>query len=249
MRTSKIVATVLLAAVCLPLSAQSEAGLIVGAEAEKKMNKKLSIGIEAEMRTRNNLKTMDRWKFGIGAEYKLTDWLKANAGYNLLNQNFREDYSYKSSGDLNKWSPSYWGIKHRVYASLTGSYKFSNNIKLSLRERWQYTYRPEKTIQRWDYDDEEWEDKVRSSYGENQLRSRFEISYDKKNALLAPYASMELYNSWGIEKVRYTIGTDIRLNKQHSLGLFYRFQDMKNVDADDYDPNMHYIGLGYKFKF
>jgi hypothetical protein len=249
MRTYKVIATALLAAMCLPLAAQSEAGLLVGAEAEKKVNKKLSIGIEAEMRTRNNLKTMDRWKFGIGAEYKLTDWLKANAGYNLLNQNFREDYSYKSSGDLNKWSPSYWGIKHRVYASLTGSYKFSNNIKLSLRERWQYTYRPEKTIQRWDYDDEEWEDKVRSSYGENQLRSRFEISYDKKNALLAPYASMELYNSWGIEKIRYTIGTDIRLNKQHSLGLFYRFQDMKNVDADDYDPNMHYIGLGYKFKF
>lgn len=249
MRTTKIIATVLLAAMCLPLSAQSEAGLLVSAEAEKQVNKKLSFGIEAEMRTRNNLKTMDRWKFGIGAEYKLASWLKANAGYNLLNQNYREDYNYKSSGALNKWRPSYWGIKHRVYASLTGSYKFSNNIKLSLRERWQYTYRPEKTVQRWDYDNEEWEDKVRSATGKNQLRSRFEIAYDKKHALLTPYASMELYNSWGIEKIRYTVGTDIRLNKQHSLGVFYRFQDMKNVDADDYDPDMHYIGLGYKFTF
>ena len=118
-----------------------------------------------------------------------------------------------------------------------------------MRERWQYTYRPEKTVQRWDYDDEEWEDKVRSATGKNQLRSRFEIAYDKKHALLTPYASMELYNSWGIEKIRYTVGTDIRLNKQHSLGVFYRFQDMKNVDADDYDPDMHYIGLGYKFTF
>ena len=249
MRTTKIIATVLLAAMCLPLSAQSEAGLLVSAEAEKQVNKKLSFGIEAEMRTRNNLKTMDRWKFGIGAEYKLTSWLKANAGYNLLNQNYREDYNYKSSGALNKWRPSYWGIKHRVYASLTGSYKFSNNIKLSLRERWQYTYRPEKTVQRWDYDDEEWEDKVRSATGKNQLRSRFEIAYDKKHALLTPYANVELYNSLAIEKIRYTVGTDIRLNKQHSLGVFYRFQDMKNVDADDYDPDMHYIGLGYKFTF
>lgn len=249
MRTSKIIATVLLAAVCLPLSAQSEAGLIVGAEAEKKMNKKLSIGIEAEMRTRNNLKTMDRWKFGIGAEYKLTDWLKANAGYNLLNQNFREDIDLKASGAYNHLRPSYWGIKHRVFASLTGSYKFCNNIRLSLRERWQYTYRPEKTVDRWDFDDEVWEDKVRTASAKNQLRSRFEISYDKKGALLSPYASMELYNSWGIEKIRYTAGMDIRLNKQHSLGLFYRFQDMKNVNADDYDPDMHYIGLGYKFKF
>jgi hypothetical protein len=24
---------------------------------------------------------------------------------------------------------------------------------------------------------------------------------------------------------------------------------MKQVDADEYDPNMHYIGIGYKFKF
>lgn len=249
MRTTKIIATVLLAAMCLPLSAQSEAGLLVSAEAEKQVNKKLSFGIEAEMRTHNNLKTMDRWKFGIGAEYKLTSWLKANAGYNLLNQNYREDYNYKSSGALNKWRPSYWGIKHRVYASLTGSYKFSNNIKLSLRERWQYTYRPEKTVQRWDYDDEEWEDKVRSATGKNQLRSRLQLEYDQKGALLTPYANVELYNSLAIEKIRYTVGTDIRLNKQHSLGVFYRFQDMKNVDADDYDPDMHYIGLGYKFTF
>lgn len=238
-----------MAVMSLPMAAQSEAGLVVGAEAEKKVNKKLSVELEAEMRTRNDFKTMDRWKFGIGASYKLTPWLKANAGYNLLNSNFREDISYKSSGDLNKWRPSYWGIKHRVYASLTGSYKFKNNIRLSLRERWQYTYRPEKTVQRWDFDDEEWQDKIRSAKGKNQLRSRFEISYDKKRALLTPYASIELYNSWAIEKIRYTVGTDIRLTKQHSLGLFYRYQNMKNVVADDYDPDMHYIGLGYKLKF
>ena len=250
MRTyKKIMAAVLMATMSLPLFAQSEGGLIAGAEAEKKVNKKLSVGIEAEMRTRHDFKTIDRWKFGIGASYKLTPWLKANAGYDLLNSNFREKISYKSSGNYNHWRPSYWGVKHRLHFSLTGSYKFSNNIKLSLRERWQYTYRPEKTVERWDFDDETWEDKVRSGKGKNQLRSRFEISYDKKRALFTPYASIELYNSWAIEKIRYTVGTDIRLTKQHSLGLFYRFQNMKNVDEDDYDPDMHYIGLGYKFKF
>lgn len=249
MQTSKILLTVLTAVVSLPLMAQSEGGLLVNVEAEKKINKQLSIGVDAEMRTRNNFKTMDRWKFGVGASYKLTKWLKADAGYNLLNTNFREDYNYKSSGDVNKWRPAYWGIKHRVYAALTGSYKFDNGIKLSLRERWQYTYRPEKTVQRWDYDNEEWEDKVRSALGKNQLRSRLQVEYDPKGALFTPYASMELYHSWSIEKIRYTIGTDINLSKQHTLGVFYRFQNMKNVDADDYDPDMHYLGVGYKFKF
>ena len=233
----------------LPMLAQSEGGLIAGAEVEKKVNKQLSVGIEAEMRTRNNLKTMDRWKFGIGADYKLMKGLKLSAGYNLLNQNFREDIDLKSSGDYTHWRPSYWGIKHRFYAGLTGQYKFGNDLKLSLRERWQYTYRPEKTVQRWDFDDDTWEDKIRKGKGKNLLRSRLQIEYDKKHALLTPYASMELYNAWGIEKIRYTLGTDINLSKQHSLGVFYRFQNMKHVDADDYDPDMHYLGLGYKFKF
>ena len=60
---------------------------------------------------------------------------------------------------------------------------------------------------------------------------------------------IELYNSWGIEKIRYNIGTDLRLSKQHNLSIYYRYQDMKHADADDYDPDMHYIGVGYKFKF
>ena len=245
----KTLAAVLMAVMSLPLQAQSEGGLIVSAEAEKKINKQLDISLEADMRTRNNFKTMDRWSVGIGASYKFNKWLKADAGYKLLDYNTREKISYKTSGAYNNWRPSYWGMKHRFYASLTGSYKFQNNLKLSLRERWQYTYRPEKTVERWDFDNEYWEDKVRSGKGKNQLRSRFEISYDKKRALFTPYANIELYNSWGIEKIRYTVGTDIRLSKQHSLSAFYRYQNMKNVDADEYDPDMHYLGVGYKFKF
>ncbi|WP_033149258.1 DUF2490 domain-containing protein [Prevotella sp. P6B1] len=233
----------------LPALAQSEGGMVLSAEAEKKINKQLSLNIEAAMRTRNDFKTMDRWSVGLGASYKLTSWLKADAGYMLLDDNNREKTTYKASGAANKWRPSYWGLKHRVYASLTGSYRLGNGIKLSLRERWQYTYRPETTVKRWDYDDEEWEDKVRNGKGKSVLRSRFGISYDKKKALLAPYAHIELYNAWGIEKVRYTLGTDIKLGGPHTLTAFYRFQDMRNVSADDYDPDMHYLGIGYKFKF
>ncbi|MBE6266466.1 MAG: DUF2490 domain-containing protein [Prevotella ruminicola] len=245
----RLAAAALILTSALPMTAQSEGGLYMSVEAEKKIDKKLSVSLEAATRSRNNFKTMDRWSLDLGAEYKLNKWLKAEAGYMLIDQNNREKINYKTTGAYDTWRPSYWSIKHRVYAGLTGSYKFSNNIKLSLRERWQYTYRPEKTVQRWDFDDEAWEDKVRTGKGKNQLRSRFEIAYDKKRALFTPYANVELYNAWGIEKIRYTVGTDIHLSKQHQLGVFYRFQDMKQVDADEYDPNMHYIGIGYKFKF
>lgn len=246
-------------------TAQSEAGLIVGGEVEKKITRNLGLSIEADLRTRNDFKTMDRWGVGVSVSYKFTKWLKADAGYSLLNYNNREktETYLSSSGKYYKmhWRPSYWSIKHRVHASLTGSYKFSN-IRISLRERWQYTYRPEKSTTRWTWRVSDAEgnalsdnamrlddDYVRSSSGKNQLRSRLQVEYDKKRALFTPYASVELYNSWGIEKIRYTVGTDIRLNNHHSLGVYYRFQDMKNVDEGDYDPDMHYIGLGYKFKF
>ena len=229
--------------------AQSEGGLIAGAEVERKVNKQLSVSVEAELRTRNNFKTMERWSLELGASYKFNKWLKADAGYTLLNTNFREDINYKSSGAYNNWRPSYWGIRHRVHASLTGTYKFQNNLRLSLRERWQYTYRPEKTVTRWDFDNSCWEDKVRVGKDKNQLRSRLQLEYDKKKALLTPYASVELYNSWAVEKIRYTIGTDINVTKSHAFNVFYRFQNMKNVEENEYDPDMHYIGVGYKFKF
>ncbi len=243
--------------ISLPMAAQSEAGLIAGAEAEKKISKDLSIGFEADLRTRNNFKTMDRWSIGISGSYKLTKWLKADAGYKLLDYNNREkivNYTSSKGNDKIKWRPGYWSMKHRIYAGLTGSYKFQNGLKLSLRERWQYNYRPESTPERYKLklSDQTMtldEGYVREGKGKNQLRSRFQIEYDKKHALLSPYASMELYNSWGIEKVRYTIGTGIRLSKQHSLDVFYRYQDIRNLDDDDYNPDMHYIGLGYKFKF
>ena len=51
----------------LPLLAQSEGGLLAGVEAEKKINKDFSISLEGELRTRNNFKTLDRWKIGIDA--------------------------------------------------------------------------------------------------------------------------------------------------------------------------------------
>ena len=72
MRTYKIIMTMLIAAMSMPLMAQSEGGLLLEAGAEKKINKKLSIGIEGDFRLRNDFKDVDRWSLGVGASYKLT---------------------------------------------------------------------------------------------------------------------------------------------------------------------------------
>ena len=234
------------------LHAQSESGMILGLEVEKKINKQFGVGLEADYRSRNNFKTSDRWSVGLNADYKLTKWLKADAGYNYLNTHFGEKITKGTS--KTKWRPSYWGARHRFHVSLGADYKVWSNLRVSLRERWQYTYRPEKSVDRWKIDENLKTkmldaDYVRESKGKHQLRTRLQVEWDQKRAMFTPYANVEFYNKMAIEKIRYTVGTDIKLSKQHSASLYYRFQDMRNSDAEETDPDMHYFGVGYKLKF
>ncbi len=59
--------------------AQDDFGTILSVEAEKKINKKVSLDLEAEMRTRDDVKEVDRWSGGVSVSYKLLSWLKVSA--------------------------------------------------------------------------------------------------------------------------------------------------------------------------
>lgn len=176
----------LLALMMMPLSllAQSDDfGVWTSIGAEKKISKKLSVGMEAELRTRDDVSTLDRWSVGVDAQYKLTKWLKVSAGYSFLDDN-NEKITYKETNGMPNKLAEYWGVRHRFNVSLTGSYKFGD-WQVSLRERWQYTYRPEKTIdERWDFDDDEYDGKPKTykGRGKNVLRSRLQLSYDIPNS-------------------------------------------------------------------
>jgi outer membrane autotransporter protein len=84
--------------------------------------------------------------------------------------------------------------------------------------------------------------------GKNILRSRLQVEYDKKGLAVTPYANVEFFNAWSLQKTRFHVGLDWKVSKQHSLGLFYRYQKVRD-DEDDVEPNRHMIGFGYKFKF
>ena len=256
--------TGLLLFIILPLGvfAQSDDfGLDFTLEAQKKLSKQFSLSLEGEMRTRDNTKTTDRWSVGLGIDWKATKWLKASAGYSLLFDN-NERISYfegtddevldgdAEAGDLKKCA-KYWGTRHRFNVSLTFDKKLIGDFKFSLRERWQYTYRPEHTVsERWSYLDNAYDGKEKTygSKGKNVLRSRLQVEYDKKGLNVTPYANVEIFNAMSLQKVRYTAGLDWKLSKQHSLGAFYRYQYVRD-DDDDLEPNRHLIGVSYKFKF
>jgi len=235
-------------------------GLNFTLEAEKKLSKKWSLSLEGEYRSRDNAKTNDRWSIGLGVDYKVAKWLKASAGYTFLYDN-NERISYYEitddavlDGDAEVGDPKkcaqYWAPRHRFNLSLTASQKWGD-FKFSLRERWQYTYRPEHTVsERWSYLDQAYDgkEKIYGGKGQNVLRSRLQVEYDKKGLPVSPYANVELFNAWSLQKTRYTVGLDLKLSKQHTLGAFYRYQNVRSDDDDD-EPNRHMVGVSYKFKF
>ena len=192
-----------------------------------------------ELRTRDHVKTVDRWSGSIGASYKLTDWLKASAGYTLLYDN-NEKWNDKQTKVAN-----FWGTRHRFNVSLTGSVDFGN-LSVSLRERWQYTYRPEKTVERTKVSKGTVEDKTYNGKGKNVWRNRLQLKY-KVSKVWRPYVNGETFVSNGMDKYRLSAGTEIRLSKQHSFDVKYLFQ--KSCGDDDEEGNRHIIGLGYTFKF
>ena len=215
-------------------------GIWTEANVEKKVTRNLSIDAGVEMRTRDHVKTVDRWSGSIGASYKLTDWLKASADYTFLYDN-NEKWNDKQTKVA-----SFWGVRHRFNVSLTGSVDFGN-LSVSLRERWQYTYRPEKTVERTKVSNGKVEDKTYNGKGKNVWRNRLQLKY-KLTSLWRPYVNGETYVAGsGLEKYRLSAGTEIRLSKKHSFDVKYLFQ--KSCSDDDDEGNRHILGFGYTFKF
>lgn len=250
MKISKRIAVACLVASALAPTVQAadnDFGMWYSVSAEKKITKKWSAEIEAEMRTRNDARTWDRWSASASAKYKLTKWLNAEVAYVFLNDNNPEKISYHTNGDYNNWRPSYWGTRHRFNVSLTGKVGFGG-FELSLRERWQYTYRPEATTRRYDFDNSEWEDVAVRGKGSNVLRSRLQVEYNIPKSKVDPHASVELFNAWNVEKVRYTVGADWKIRKKHVIGVNYIYQSINGDDVDS-DPNSNILSLSYKFKF
>ncbi len=248
-RKQLTLALLLLCAALLPQQLWADdSGLILNAGASRKIKKGLNVDVEAEFRSRNNFRTADRVSLGAAISYKLLPWLKASGGYDLLIDNNHEEITYQDDGvSYNNWRPSYWGVRHRFNVTLTGSYKVQR-VELSLRERWQYTYRPSKFIKNFDFDEGEWEDHEVRGKGKNMLRSRFQVEWDIPKCKFDPFASVEFHTTDVLEKTRFIVGVEHTIKKKHSFKLYYRYQNVNGSGGDD-EPNIHMAGMGYTFKF
>ena len=155
---------------------------------------------------------------------------------------------------------AYWTARHRATASLTGSFKWGR-AKFSLRERYQYTYRMAAQCDRtryyyfahpfneWDMENPDQMVDEKLAKSDHKLRTRLQVSYDIKGCPFEPFAEVEVYNeldnAFALDKVRYTVGTEYKINKKNKLKAFYRYQDY----ADIAEVSGHVLGLGYAFEF
>ena len=91
-----------------------------------------------------------------------------------------------------------------------------------------------------------------SSYNsdfDRALRFKPSLAYDIKKSIFTPIMSLECFYNPGagvlgqrIDKMRYTLGTDLELDGPHSIGLFAR------IDQKIYDSNSakFIVGLNYE---
>lgn len=117
----KVFMTLLVLSFAIPSVAQgnSETGLWTSIEVEKKLDERFSVAGEAELRFHHNLRKADRWSVAGGVEYKLSEWLKVDAGYKFISSYNAAETKMKDNGkDILKRTASYGDSRHRLYASV-----------------------------------------------------------------------------------------------------------------------------------
>src|SRR5574344_53234 len=98
-----IISLVLMAGASAPVIAgNDDSGLWLDAGATKKLGTQWSLSADAEFRTRNDFKTVDRWSGGLSAAYRVNSYLKMSAGYELLYDNNEEKMSFHSNSDYKR---------------------------------------------------------------------------------------------------------------------------------------------------
>ena len=251
--------------------AQSDFGVWTSVEGSTKLNKKLELSLEGEYRTQDMSAMTERVSGAVNLSYKdknFLPFLKADVGYTYMYMQYmgETEVKYKEDEDgvltdvpkHKNVDAAYWTARHRATASLTGSFKWGR-VKFSLRERYQYTYRMaaecdreryyyNEPFQEWDPNPELMVDE-KLAKSDHKLRTRLQVSYDIKKCPFEPFAEVEVYNeldkAFALDKVRYTVGTEYKINKKNKLKAFYRYQDYADID----EVSGHVLGLGYAFEF
>ena len=99
---------------------------------------------------------------------------------------------------------------------------------------------------------DEWDIKSYDAENRQVLRSRLKIELDKKHLAWSPYVSVEFHNNvasgahMNFDKLRTSVGTTYKINKQNSVGLAYVLTLNRMEQPHE---RMHALSASYSYDF
>ncbi len=252
---------VCLALLPLPLRAggKDDFGTWVELSARKVLPRNFTVGVEGDLRTRENSSKMNRLDIGADVGYKVNKYLKVGVAYSFIDgyKDAKGKKKYRDDGSLKnyKLTHAYWRPKHEFCLDVSPTVRLFRTLRLTVRERYQYTHKKGVTLERdkykYDLGYEEWsrEDDPKRKAAENThtLRSRLKLEIDKKRLDWKPFVSAEAKNYFRHMKlsgVRCMAGTDYKINGRNSVSVAY----VLTCDREDHERT-HALSAGYEIKF
>lgn len=239
MRNKFLIACGLLCATFVVGQESEPGGMWTAIGAEKSITKQWSAGVELEFRSKGFTLDRDRFAAQIGTDYELIKNLKLGVSYSWLNV----DDDYKFNDDSIR--TDYFQNRHRFNLQATWKFK-AGDFSFQFRERAQGTFK-----------DDSDRLKENGKVNENRInpeyvwRNRLKMSYGKKKMPWSPYVSLEtyyllnepemlrFYNSAATDyteksgyftKLRYTLGIEYKINKQHSVELYGMYSHERGAE-------------------
>ena len=211
----------------LPLFAQSNNwGLWTSIDAEKKLPNNWELNIAAQYRWKDNISVTDQIRGSADIYRKLGRFVELGAGYELIAQ--------KNA------TQNMFVYRNRFRVQSRFSYNFAQ-FTADWRARMQLTMM-EKENERigFSFDDE---------YNIWVLRNRFRLRYNIIKIPLQPYISFEIFHQLFSDlensyfQNRLTLGTNYKINNQHSVALDYILETRINIS------NRSIVRIGYAYSF
>lgn len=190
---------------------------------EYKVNKRLSLGLEEQLRLENNSSEIDAYFTQFSTSYKVWGNFSLGGGLRYINKN-------DNQGKIQ-------GYENHFRYQIDAGYKHKLN-KFSLKYRFRYQNKNELGVS------VEEGDEVKQ-----YLRFKTALGYNISDWKLDPKLSFEVYKQLDVEgdgfnKLRWTLSTGYKFKKMGELKLFYRIEKELNVSIPS---TISILGLKYVY--
>lgn len=183
----------------------------------KKINKKISLSFEQEIRLSTNASFLKDYNTSIGGKYKFNKHFKLGGSY-----------KFTSASDIEEGS----SFEHRIYTDAIFRYKLHRFI-FQNRLRYRIIFEPA--------------NKTQTQHIRNKFTLKYNIRKSKllPFAECELYYSLNnpVYNS--IDKRRFTTGLQYEVSKLIEISSYYRIQQRRAYNSKPY--NYYILGLGINF--